>query len=141
MDIPPTVGRNGEGMTAGGRYLHLPPPEHSRTVHYDWDQYLCVSGSIAETKAKSLQAVVKAGQGGCGGDLVGGSGGGTDGRRGGGVGGEILGQWEDNVVNLTLGTEHNSSLLYSTRLDHRHPIIITLGGPGCRLERDIEILH
>ena len=46
--------------------------------------------------------------------------------------------WDDNVANLTLGTEPNVPLAYAPGLEHHHPIMITLGDPGGRLERKRE---
>ena len=53
----------------------------------------------------------------------------TEGGGGYGWGGDgyrII-QWEDNVSNLTLGTEPNAPLAYAPGLEHHHPIMSTLG--------------
>ena len=61
-----------------------------------------------------------------------GSGGGTD-VEGGGDGrdgygdGYGLSWWEDNIVNVTLGTETNALLAYDPGLEHHHPNMSTLG--------------
>ena len=51
-------------------------------------------------------------------------------------GGDILSQWEDNMANITLGTETNSYLEYAPVLKHHHPISSILGEFGGQLERD-----
>ena len=85
--------------------------------------------------------MVGEGRPGYGGDTDGGSGGGT----GGGAGGDVqdgdrdrLNWWEDNVANLILGTEPNTSLVYDPGLELHHPIMSTLDGHGGRIyiERD-----
>ena len=55
--------------------------------------------------------------------------------RGYGRGGDgyRLSRWEDNVANLTLGTEPNALLAYAPGLEHHHPIMSTIGNPGVRL--------
>ena len=69
-----------------------------------------------------------------------GSGGGTD-VEGGGDGrdgygdGYGLSWWEDNIANVTLGTEPNDTISYAPGLEHHHPNMSTLGDPGGRLER------
>ena len=40
--------------------------------------------------------------------------------QGGDRDGNILSQWEDNVVNLTLGKEPNYPLAYNMGLEHHH---------------------
>ena len=70
---------DGGSEVAGGRYLRLPPPEHSCTVHCDQAHYGPVSSGGAETGATGLQEVVIEGCGGCEGDADGILGGGTDG--------------------------------------------------------------
>ena len=47
---------------------------------------------------------------------------------------DVLSWWEDNVSNITLGTEHNSPLAYALVLENHHLIISTLGELGGRLE-------
>ena len=92
-----------------------------------------------ETGATGVQVVMGTGRDGCGGDVDIGSGGRTEGGGGGDgwVGdGERLSRWEDNVANLTVGTEPNAPLAYAPGLEHHHPIISTLGEPGGRLERE-----
>ena len=94
----------------------------------------------AETRATGLQEVVEVGRGGCGGDTNGGSFGGTDRRGGGGgrdVDGNRLSRWEDNLLNLTLGTDPNYPLVCAPGLERYHPIMSTIGDTGGRLERDI----
>ena len=59
--------------------------------------------------------------------------GGVDGR---GRDGDRLSWWEDNVANLTLGTEPNAPLAYALVLEHHHPILSEIGDPGGRLEID-----
>ena len=64
-----------------------------------------------------------------------GSGGGTDiegggDRRDGDGDGYIISWWEDNIANITLGTETNSPLVYARVLEHHHPNMSTLGEPG-----------
>ena len=44
-----------------------------------------------------------------------------------------LSRWEDNVANITLGTETNAPLAYATGLEHHHPIISMLGELGGQL--------
>ena len=98
-----------------------------------------MSGCGAETGVTCIHIVVGIGRFECGGYADGGLGGGTDGGGGGyGWGGDgyrII-QWEDNVSNLTLGTEPNAPLAYAPGLEHHHPIMSTLGDPGGRLERE-----
>ena len=67
-------------------------------------------------------------------------GGGTD--KGGlvcGQGGDgyILSWWEDNLKNVTLGTEPNAPIAYDMVLEHHHLIMSTLEEPGCQLEIEI----
>ena len=74
-------------------------------------------GGGAEVGVKADQAVVGAGLIVCGGDADGGSGVGTDGRVGGDEqdgDGDGLSRWEDNVAHITLGTETNDPLAYTT---------------------------
>ena len=75
-------------------------------------------------------------------DADGGLGGGTDGR-GGGDGQEgyrdILSWLEDNVAQVTLGTDPNDPLAYAPVLEHHHLISSTLGEPRGRLGREIEM--
>ena len=77
MEIPPAGGHNGGDETVGGGDLHLPPPEHSRTVQCKQAHYGPVSGSGAATGAMGIQVVAGTGQGVCGGDEDSGLGGGT----------------------------------------------------------------
>ena len=58
MDIPPAGGHDGGSGTAGGGYLHLPPPEYGHTVHCNQSHYGPISGGGADTRAKDIQAVV-----------------------------------------------------------------------------------
>ena len=78
-----------------------------------------MSSSILDTGSKSVQAVVVIGQVGFGGDADGG----LVGRAFGGAGGDrryengdILSWWEDNVANVTIGTEPNDTLAYAPGL-------------------------
>ena len=110
-------GHCGSGCIAGDGDLHIPPPEHSRTVYCGQAYYGPVSGGGAEAGVKGDQAVVGAGLIVCGGDADGGSGVGTDGRVGGDEqdgDGDGLSRWEDNVAHVTLGTETNDPLAYTT---------------------------
>ena len=59
-----------------------------------------MSGGVAEAGAEGVQAVVRTGQGGCGGSEYGILGGGTDRGRG-----RHTNLGEDNVKSLTLGTD------------------------------------
>ena len=85
MGVPPSVGSDDGGGITGGGYLHIPPLEHSHTVHCNQDHYGPISGGGAESGVKGVQAVVGAGWLGIGGDADGGLGGGTD-REGRGYG-------------------------------------------------------
>ena len=78
VDIPSTGRCNGEGGPSVGGDLCLTPPEHSHTVYFNQDHYEPVSGGVAEIRATGIQAVVRVGRDGCGGDQDSGSGGGTD---------------------------------------------------------------
>ena len=84
-----------------------------------------MSGSVAETGATGVEAVVGTGWGGCGGDVEGGLGVGID---GGGLGyrwsgdGNRLSRWDYN-----LGTEPNAHISYAPVLEHHHQIMSTLG--------------
>ena len=74
-----------------------------------------MSSSGAEAGVKGDQAVVVVGGIGCVGDKNCGLGGRTDGGRGGDGryrDGDVLSWWEDNVENVTLGTEPKSILYY-----------------------------
>ena len=139
VDIPPAGGHDGEGRTAGGGDLRLPPPEHSHKVSCDQANYVPVSGGVVETRSTGLQAVVEEGQGGCVGYADGGSGGGTDGVGGGDVrdGNRYIRLiwWEYTVSNVTLGTETNAALTYATGLELHHPIMSMIGGHRGRLDR------
>ena len=44
MVVSPASGSDGGGRITGGRYLHLPPREHSHTVHCDQAHYGHVAG-------------------------------------------------------------------------------------------------
>ena len=63
---------------------------------------------------------------------------GVRGGRGWGGDRDRLSRWEDNVANLTLGTEPNDTLSYALGLEHHQPIVSTLGDPGGRLEIERE---
>ena len=82
MDIPPTGGRDGRGVIAGGGDLLLPPPEHSGTVYCNQAHYGPVSSSGAKSRVKVDQEVVVSGRVGCAGNADGDIGGGTEGRGG-----------------------------------------------------------
>ena len=49
-----------------------------------------------------------------------------------------LSWWEDNVANVTLGTETNDCLAYDPGLERHRPIMSTLGEHGGRLEKERE---
>ena len=119
------------GITGGG-YLRLLPPEHSCKVYCNQYHHGPVSGDGAKAGVKGGQAVVVSGRIGLGGD--------ADSswevertERGGEKGREIDGDgyglnwWEDNVVNIILGTEPNAPLAYAPGLELHYPIISTLG--------------
>ena len=74
MGVSSSIGRDGGGGINGGWYLHLPPPEHSRTVYCDQAHYGPVSGVRAEAGVKGGQAVVGEGRLGLLGDTYGGLG-------------------------------------------------------------------
>ena len=101
-----------------------------------------MSSGGAEDGVEGDQSVVGAGRIGCGGDADGGPGGGAD-RGGGGDGwdgdGDRIIWWEDNVAQVTLGTDPNDPLAYAPGLEHHHPIMSMIGDPGGKLERDIYI--
>ena len=100
-----------------------------------------MSAVVTYTSATGIQVVLVAVRVGCGGYADGVSGGGTDGVGGGDRrdgNGNRLSRWEDNVANLTLGIEHNYPLAYAPGLEHHHPIMITLGETGGRLDRERE---
>ena len=91
---------------------------------------------------KGDQSVVGSVRIGCGGDANGGLvcrmdgegvGDGRDGDR------DVLSLWEDNVANVTLGTDPNSPFAYAPGLEHHHPNTSSLGDPGGRLNREREI--
>ena len=95
-----------------------------------------------ETGTEGFQAVVVTRQGECGGVVDSFLGGGTD--KGGLLGlqgedGHRLSWWEDDLKNLTLGTDPNAPIAYDLGLEHHHPIISTLEEPGCQFEREINI--
>ena len=52
MDIPPTGGRDGRGVIAGGGDLLIPPPEHIGTVYCNQAHYVPVSSSGAKARVK-----------------------------------------------------------------------------------------
>ena len=95
-------------------------------------------GGGSDTRGKDIQSVVVTGQVGCGRDAYSVSVGGTDGW-GGGVGQRQrrVNLGEDNISNITLGTEPNSPLVYALGLEHHHPIMSTLGKLEGILEREI----
>ena len=81
--------------------------------------------------------MVGTGRGGYGRDADGGSGGRTDGGGGGNIRDrDGLNWWEDNIANITLGTEPNDPLAYAPVLQHNHPAISTLVDPRDGLERE-----
>ena len=137
MGLPPAGGRNGVGGIVGGGDPCLPPPEQSCTDYCNQVYSVSVSGGGEEARVKGDQAVARAGRIGCRGDVNNGSGGrtdvegGGDGRDGDGYGyGYGLSWWDDNIANVTLGTEPNAPLDYDTGLEHHHPNISTRGEPG-----------
>ena len=91
IGVSPDEGSDGGGGITGGRYIRLPPPEHSRTAHYEQAHYELVSGGGAEARVKGCQVVAVEGRIGLGGDvdgvlvgvtdILGGGGGGTDGTE------------------------------------------------------------
>ena len=58
MDVSPAGGSDGLGDIIGVGYLHLPPPEHSRTVHYYQAHYGSVSGGGEASVVVGVQSVV-----------------------------------------------------------------------------------
>ena len=132
MDGVSSTGRNsGRGVITGGGYLHLPPPEHSHTVHFNQAHYGPVSGDEAAAGIKGGQSVVGSGRLGIGEDAGGSSGGYKDG--GGGVygwGGDgyRLHMWEDTLANTILGMEPNDTIDCDPRLELKHLLMSMLGG-------------
>ena len=96
-----------------------------------------MSGGGAEAGDNDGQSVEGAGQFGLGGGAYSSSGGGTD---GGGVGdrwdgdGDGLNWWGDNVANVILGTEPNSTLAYAPGLELHDSIMSMIVGHGGRLD-------
>ena len=89
---------------------------------------LCLAAEC--TEAKGVQEVVVTEQGGCGREEDNWSGGRTDGSIGVYIwdgDGDIISWWEDNVANITLGTETNAPIDYAPGLEHHHTIISMLG--------------
>ena len=64
-----------------GGYLHLPPPEHSRTVYCNYEHYGPVSDGRVETVTAGIHAVFGSGRGGHGGGADNGSADGKNGRE------------------------------------------------------------
>ena len=119
MDITPTGGHDDGSGTAGGGDLRLLTPEHVFPFHCKHDHYGPVSGGGMGNRDKDIQAVVRTGQSGCGGDTDGISGGGTDvGRGGDGRDRGVYGfnQWRDNISNITLGIENTYPPAYAQGL-------------------------
>ena len=107
MSVFPAGGSDGRGRIDVGQNLHIPPTEHSRTVHCNQDHCGPVSGGVEASGFKGGQAVVGTKRLRHGRDADGGSRGGTDGGVGGdGRGGNKngLNRWEYTVVNIILGT-------------------------------------
>ena len=108
---PPSGGRDGRGGTEGGGDIRLPPPEHSHTFYCDQTHNETLYGGIKEAGFKGEKSLVVSGRNGYGGDAYGGLVGRTD---GGGTGDiqdrnrDRVSQWEENVPNVTLGTEPNA---------------------------------
>ena len=48
---------------------------------------------------------------------------------------DILSLWDNNVANITLGTETNDPLTYAPVLEHHHPIISMIGALEGQLDR------
>ena len=90
-----------------------------------------MSSGETEAWSKGGKEVLGTGRFGFGGDVEGGLVGGT--RRGGegnvrdGDGYGRLIKWGDNVVDITLGTDHNDPLSYAPGLELHHHIMSTLG--------------
>ena len=106
-------------------------------------------GGKTEAGAKGGKEVVVIGRFVFGGDADYGSGGGTyrggggDGRDGDGEGdgdGRII-KLEDNVANITSGTEPNDTLVYAPVLDINYPIVSTLGVYEGQLDRERDIYY
>ena len=82
-------------------------------IYCDQADYVTVSDGGVENGDKGVQSVVVIGKGGCRRYEDGGSVGGADGEVGVYIWdryGYILSLWEDNVANITLGTETNAFL-------------------------------
>ena len=62
-----------------------------------------------------------------------------EGGTGRGGGGDKLNFCEDNVANVILVMDPNVPLDYAPGLELHHPIMSTLGGHVCRLERERDI--
>ena len=145
MGSPLSGGGNGGGGLAGGRYLRLPPPEHSCTVYFDQTNYGPVSDKKTEAGSKGGNKMVGTGRFGIGGVVDGVPGGGTD-IGGGGDGRERdsngrLIKWDDAVTIITLGTELKDPLAYDPGLELHHTSMSTLGDHGEQLERERERLY
>ena len=109
-------------------FLHLIPS--ILVIYCNQADYGYVPGGGVETKAKDFQEVMVTGQGECGRDADDSSGGRTDRSKGVCIWdgeGYRISWWEDNVANITLGTETHAPLDYAPGLEHHHPIIIMLG--------------
>ena len=138
MGVSPSGRGGGGGGVIGSGDLSLPPPEHSRTVHWDQAHYGTVSGSGEAPGVTDIQAVVGSGRPGLVGCVYGSFGGGT------GVGEVGYGwdedrdrrliRWEVTVANAILGKEPYSLPAYAPVLELHHMIMSMIGGTGGRLE-------
>ena len=84
MGLPTFVRGYGGGRLGVGRYVCLPPPEHSCTVHFDQTHYGSLYGSVAAPWVIGVPEVVVRGEPGPGGHSVGIKGGINGGDVGGG---------------------------------------------------------
>ena len=101
-------------------------------------------GGKTEARAKGGKEAMVAGRSGFGGDADGGLGGRTDVEVGGDGrdrdGDGRLIKWEYTVADITLDTEHNAPFAHALVLEIHHPIMITLGAHGGKLDRKIEMM-
>ena len=118
-------------------FLHFIPS--ILVINCDTADYGSVPGGGVDTESKGVQEVVVTKQGGCGREEDNWSGGGIDGSIGVCIWdgeGYIISWWEDNVANITLGTETHAPLDYDPGLEHHLPIISMIGELEGQLERD-----
>ena len=73
MGLPPTGRGNGRGGYTGVGDIHHPPPEHSRTIYCNTDNYGPVSGGGVAPRVKGVEAVMVSGGPGSMGETDGGS--------------------------------------------------------------------